>query len=55
MGLDLKEVMLLSLLYYREDAVSTTGFFSELFKSAANSTNVHVHIDVIALISLGNT
>lgn len=54
MGLDLKEVMLLLFLYYREDVVSIIGFFFEFFKLVVNSINVYVYIDVIVLIFLGN-
>lgn len=35
--------------------LSATGFCSKLFKLVANDTNVYIHIDVIALISLINT
>lgn len=54
MGVDLKEIILLCF-YYREDAVSASRFCSKLFKLAANSTNVCIHINVIVLISLVNT
>ena len=39
----------------QSSCLSAPGFCSQLFKLVADSTNVPIHIDVIALISLGNT
>ena len=52
MAVDLMETVIVTFLLERRRCV--TGFFSKLFKLVANSTNVHIHINVIALISLVN-
>lgn len=53
MAVDLKETVIVTFSLERRCCV--TGFFSKLFKLVANSTNMHIHINVIALISLVNT
>lgn len=39
----------------QSSCLSAPGFCSELFNLVANSADVYVHVDGIALISLGNT